>query len=370
MRTPILQFGTSRFLQAHADLFISEAMAEGQDVGPITVVQSSGDVSRAQRLDGLAHPFPVQIEGLINGEHSSTLTYVNSIKRTLSTAGDWQKVIDVFVNEAEIVLSNTGDAGFLARPSDENPVFDQSMSYPAKLMLLLRQRFEQGAKPIQIMPMELITNNGDTLKARVLELANGAKADFVDYLNTDVHWINSLVDRIVSQPLEPAGAVAEPYALWAIQDHANLRAPCRHPAIQIVPSLETIASLKLFVLNLGHSFLADRWMQTNGVPDLLMRDVMNMSSEKTALIQMLKSEVAPAFGAAGLADEFTPYLATTLDRFANPFLEHRISDIAQNHSQKVERRMGALLKWAASKGDFSEKPTLSRIVNRQQKATS
>ena len=35
--TPILQFGTSRFLQAHADFFISEALAQGQALGPVTV---------------------------------------------------------------------------------------------------------------------------------------------------------------------------------------------------------------------------------------------------------------------------------------------------------------------------------------------
>jgi tagaturonate reductase len=42
MKTPIVQFGTSRFLQAHADLFISDAMRAGQPVGPVTVVQTSG----------------------------------------------------------------------------------------------------------------------------------------------------------------------------------------------------------------------------------------------------------------------------------------------------------------------------------------
>ena len=44
--TPILQFGTSRFLQAHADLFISEALARGEALGPVTVVQSSGDAGK------------------------------------------------------------------------------------------------------------------------------------------------------------------------------------------------------------------------------------------------------------------------------------------------------------------------------------
>ena len=50
---PILQFGTSRFLQAHVDLFVSEALESGDALGGITVVQStdsptSCDVLQAQ----------------------------------------------------------------------------------------------------------------------------------------------------------------------------------------------------------------------------------------------------------------------------------------------------------------------------------
>ena len=43
--TPIVQFGTSRFLQAHADLFFEE----GTPQRAVTVVQSSGDPARAAR---------------------------------------------------------------------------------------------------------------------------------------------------------------------------------------------------------------------------------------------------------------------------------------------------------------------------------
>lgn len=46
-RNVIVQFGTSRFLQAHVDLFASEAAATGQTVPPIIVVQTTRDRARA-----------------------------------------------------------------------------------------------------------------------------------------------------------------------------------------------------------------------------------------------------------------------------------------------------------------------------------
>ena len=360
--TPILQFGTSRFLQAHADLFISQAMQDGQEVGPITVVQSSGDPRRAARLAALVGSYTVRVEGLIKGKRVQEALDVTSVARTLSTSTDWAEVTRIFVEEAEIVLSNTGDTGFAPKKCDSDPSFDQAMSYPAKLTHLLRLRFAINSAPIQIMPMELIVDNGQVLKTRVIELAQNDGLEFQAYLERDVTWVNSLVDRIVSQPLEPAGAVAEPYALWAIEDQPKLVLPCEHPCVQIVPSLADIEALKLFVLNLGHTFLADRWLRNKCANDVLVRHLVDDPDEVAQLKHVLQNEVRSAFVAAGLTDQFDAYVVTTIERFANPFLDHLIVDIAQNHLQKVERRIAAVLTWAVSKGDHTDKPIRSSIV--------
>lgn len=366
IKTPILQFGTSRFLQAHADLFIAEARAAGQDVGPITIVQSSGDPSRAHRLAALTNPFPIRIEGQSSGETVKQTVMVDSVIRAVSTAQDWDTVAEIFVKKAEIILSNTGDAGYAPRPADGTPGFHQSKSFPGKLIDLLRMRFSAGAVPLQIMPLELIVNNGAVLKARVLELAQSDSAAFRNYLERDVIWVNSLVDRIVSEPLEPAGAVAEPYALWAIEAQPGLRVPCDHPSVQVVEDLGKIEALKLFVLNLGHSFFADVWIKDGSDDSAIVRDMM---ATPEALNAVLQDEVRPGFVAAGWGDDFDSYVATTMDRFANPFLAHRIADIAQNHNQKVARRIGGFLAFARDHGDVSDKPILQAIVQNNAETT-
>jgi tagaturonate reductase len=50
MSRRIVQFGTSRFLQVHVDLFVHEARAFGQHIGPITIVQTTADVGRSPRV--------------------------------------------------------------------------------------------------------------------------------------------------------------------------------------------------------------------------------------------------------------------------------------------------------------------------------
>ena len=71
-----------------------------------------------------------------------------------------------------------------------------------------------------LFPCELISRNGEVLRGVVDGLARGlgAGAGFFAWLNERCIWACSLVDRIVSEALDPIGAVAEPYALWAIQD--------------------------------------------------------------------------------------------------------------------------------------------------------
>jgi tagaturonate reductase len=344
--TPILQFGTSRFLQAHADLFVSEALARAEAIGPITVVQSSGDAGRSGRLAALAaqEGFVVRVQGLEHGRRVASETRVTSIRRALSTSLHWPEICRIAAEEAEIVLSNTSDSGWIAQPADTSASFDQGMSYPAKLAHLLQARFRAGGRPLQVMPTELVARNGDVLRARVLALAEGLDPAFADWIAVDVRFVSALVDRIVSAPLEPAGAVAEPYALWAIEECPGVLLPCHHPAVQVVPDLDRIEKLKLFILNLGHTWLVADWM-ARGAHETHVRDLLADPGIRARLEALYAGEVLPGFASRGFADA-PAYAATTLDRFANPFLDHKLSDIAQNHAEKIRRRIGAFLDWS------------------------
>ncbi|WP_282603864.1 mannitol dehydrogenase family protein [Paracoccus sp. PARArs4] len=357
--TSIVQFGTSRFLQAHADLFIHEGDPE---LG-ISVVQSSGDAARARRLGAMADPagYPVRIRGRKDGRIVDEETRVKSVRRTLSTADDWARIQAIVTDEARLILSNTGDAGFDARPADALPHPDQGQSYPAKLFHLLAGRHAAGRAPLTLCPMELVPDNGSVLRACVMGVAEAqaAPADLVAWLDRCI-WVNSLVDRIVSEPIEPVGAVAEPYALWAIEAQPGLELPIAHPAVRIVPSLERIERLKLHILNLGHTAMAAFWRRDGGDPDAIVRDLMEGPVGR-ALMDLMLTEVLPGFARRDMEPDARSYLDETVERFANPFLDHRIADIAQNHPQKVERRIGAFLDWVREADPAFAAPVLDKL---------
>jgi tagaturonate reductase len=362
MRTPILQFGTSRFLQAHADLFVSEAMDEGAALGPITVVQTTGDPKRAERVGALAAPggFPVVIRGLTDGLPMVREVRVRSVARALSTATDWNEVKRVFVEEAQVVLCNTGDKGYVVANDDSLKGVPQS--FALKLLALLIARYAAGGQPLTVLPCELISRNGDVLKRLVLQLAQAHAGDpgLSLWLAEHVVWGNTLVDRIVSEPIEPAGAIAEPYAIWAIERQYGLTLPCTHPAIRLVEDLTPYEKLKLHILNLGHTILADRWMKDGRPPTECVRDILADGHIRQFLESIYEQEVVPGFRSHHLGKEAEAYVATTLERFGNPYLDHRLSDIAGNHTEKISRRIVGFLDWCPQ----ISMPRLSAIAGR------
>ncbi|MGE6785075.1 mannitol dehydrogenase family protein [Ensifer adhaerens] len=350
MPTPIVQFGTSRFLQAHADLFVSEALKSGKAAGPITIVQTTGSGERSGRLAALARPegFPVIVRGIQGGERIDTIQQVTSVARALSTAGNWNEVRAIVAEEAEILISNTGDTGY--QVCDDDLVPNIPYSFPGKLLLLLKARFDAGGRPLTILPCELVSRNGDVLKALMLRLAAERVEDsaFIDWLKTCVVWGNTLVDRIVSEPLEPAGAIAEPYALWAIENRSGLRLPCIHPCVKLVDDLTPYEKLKLHILNLGHTVLAELWLKGGRDRNETVREILADTDAAAHLVRIYRAEVIPAFAARGLEREAADYVAATLERFRNPFLDHRLGDIANHHREKIERRIADFQRWSPS----------------------
>jgi tagaturonate reductase len=152
-------------------------------------------------------------------------------------------------------------------------------------------------------------------------------------------WVNSLVDRIVSEAIDPAGAIAEPYAIWVIEAKKKMVLPCTHPQIVVTDQLEPYERRKLFLLNLGHTFLAEHWLQHQRPGDETVLQAMSDPKPRAELEALWQEEVLPVFDALGEADIARGYLAQVRDRLCNPFLAHRLADIAQNHEEKKRRRL-------------------------------
>lgn len=353
MSHSILQFGTGRFLQAHVDQFVSDALRQGQALGRITVVQSTGSPQSSARAAVLAQGYRVEVRGMQQGRPLQATVEVDSIETVWHADRDWALLRDAMANGVQVIVSNTADTGYVLDTADTSALLQAPQatprSYPAKLLVLLHHRWQRSPEaPLTLYPCELVSRNGETLRAIVCDLALdwGAPPAFIHYLQTHCVWVNSLVDRIVSSPLEPAGAVAEPYALWAIEQQDRMVLPCSHPAIVLTDELASFEQRKLWLLNLGHTFLAECWQRMGGPADLTVVQAMHTPALRDPLEAVWAEEVLPVLDAEGRGAEARLYLEELRDRLLNPFLEHRLADIAKNHGEKKQRRMAPVVQRA------------------------
>ena len=368
---PILQFGTSRFLQAHVDLFVSQALERGAALGRIAVVQSTDSPASTARTAALASgtPYRVLIQGIENGQVVEQNLWASAISRAVHATEQWPVLRKGFVEQVKVVVSNTGDRGYQLDSRDTPALLDADapapVSFPAKLLVLLYDRWLNNPQStLSLFPCELVARNGDVLRDLLVTLARSwALGDaFEAYLIHTCRWANSLVDRIVSQALEPVGAVAEPYALWAIERQEGLTLPCSHEAIVLTDDLDDFERLKLFTLNLGHSYLAERWLSDGRPATETVYQAMQSPALRADLEALWASEVLPVFAALGQFDVAQRYVDSVRERFGNPFLQHRLADIAVNHKDKKTRRLLPLVELAEQLAPGLEQPMLRAVL--------
>jgi len=371
MAQRILQFGTSRFLQAHVDLFVHQARQSGQDIGPITVVKTTKGGARIGRIGALnnATGFPVRLRGFNKGQLIDETINVESVAAALDANSQWQKLTEVFAHETEVVVSNVGDNGYEISTEDrmQLPAVDiVPQSFPSKLLLLLLRRYENGGAPLLILPCELVTNNGRELRKLLTELSEiwTLSMDFRHWLSKSVMICDTLVDRIVSEPIEPVGAIAEPYGLWTIKREPNFIPPFQHPSIVYTDDLEPFSRLKLHILNLGHTYLAEIWKTEKRAESETVREILQDLNVKNRLTSLYKDEIIPGFSTHGMMEHAGVYVATTVQRFENPFLNHYLRDIAINHEQKIERRVSDFMRWVNTKEPTFKFERLKNLADR------
>ncbi len=362
----ILQFGAGNFLRAFADLFISQMNRNTETaVGRIIVVQSTGK-ERAESLNLAQGKYHVAIQGFQDGQVIDRIEESDAISKALHAGTQWDQALEAAADpELVAILSNTTEAGFALDPVDHQQD-EVPHSFPAKLLavLLARHAAEQSAP--WIIPCELINNNGDRLLDLVMEQAErwAVPESECDWLSNECHWVNTLVDRIVPGPprehplleKEPLLLSAEPFAFWAIETEEAELFPLHHPAIVTSPDISPFTLRKVRILNGAHSALVAKAPEF-GVETV--RECLEHPELSTWLERLLFEEIVPVL--EGRTENPMGFAQATLDRFRNPFLEHRLDAIALHHETKVAVRLQPTL--AEYEAKFGKTPPLlSQVI--------
>ena len=348
----VLQFGEGNFLRAFAEDYFNIANEKGILDVEVTICQPRTNTAVINKLNSQNCEYNVYKRGRLNGDVVDETTRITCVKECVDTVGEYDKLKEVFVN-ADVIISNTTEAGIVFNPDDKMSD-SPSVSFPAKITALLYERFNQNGGKLLFLPVELIENNADELKKcvkRYAELWSLGDA-FMSYVDS-CSFCNTLVDRIVSGHTEGDADVCsvncEPYASWIIQadDYCKELLPIDSlEGIVFATDIIPYRTRKVRILNGAHtmSVLAARLCGFD-----IVRDMMNDELFHTYIIRGL-DEIKTTLNMDKA--ELDAYANSVLDRFNNPFIDHKLLDISLNSVSKFKARcMDSLAEYTENNGE-------------------
>lgn len=366
----VLQIGEGNFLRGFFDWMVNECRKQGLFAGGIAVVQprpsGSRHLGQLAAQDGL---YTLVIRGVQNGNPVTGREILPVFSEIFDPYTEWGRLTELAVSpHLSLVVSNTTEAGlsYQPEPLGSGPI----LSFPGKIAYLLYLRYEafEGAEDrgLTFLPCELLERNGDVLRDGVLQYAEdwNLPAEFRKWVKEHSRFLNSLVDRIVTGYPEQAEAeawfdewgirdnmlcTAEPYHLWAIEGEPELEQllPFRKAGLNVhfTNDLKPFQERKVRILNGAHT-----WMAPLGIirDTSHVREVLDHPELGRQVRQAVVQEILPSL--AYPQEELLAYADDVFERFANPYIRHRLEDIAMNSLSKFRVRLLPTLAYYREQG--------------------
>lgn len=374
----VLQFGEGNFLRAFVDWMIDKANRDGIYHGSIVlcqpIAQGLKDMINAQ--DGV---YTLAMRGAENGQPVENIEVITSVSRCINPYENYEDLMEIARSaDLEVVVSNTTEAGIAYHAGDK--LTDRPpVSFPAKVTAFLYERYKafhgDPEKGLLFLPVELIDNNGAELKRIVLQYAQewDLGQEFTDWVNTANEFTSTLVDRIVtgyprdeiSYFEEKLGYkdniidTSELFNLWVIEGDKKWadKLPVHKTDANVIwtDDVKPYKKRKVRILNGAHTstVLAAYLAGFDIVGDFMKDDTV-----RTFMNDVIYKEVIPTLDLP--KEELESFAAAVNDRFANPYIKHKLLDIALNSCSKFNARcLPSLLGYVGEKGTLPKCLTFS-----------
>ncbi|MDR6414299.1 mannitol dehydrogenase family protein [Pseudarthrobacter sulfonivorans] len=225
-----------------------------------------------------------------------------------------------------------------------------------RLVFALAARRTAGAGPIAVVCCDNLANNGTVARNAVAGLAAAWDADLAAWVEANVSFVSTSVDRITPRTTEAdiaaveaacgyrdnSPVVAEPFTSWVLSGEFPAGRPRWEDAGAVfVDHIEPFENRKLWLLNGAHSLLAYSG-QLRGhttVADALADAECRKAVEGFWDEAEVNLSGAAAGASSGGADLQIPaYRDALLARFSNARIAHHLAQIAMDGSTKLRMR--------------------------------
>jgi len=353
----IVHLGLGAFHRAHQAVYTEEALrGSGGDWGILGASLRHADAPAAlaaqdqlYTMETLGSPFTYRVVACIRASVSATTQQA----QLLSALGSPQThIVTVTVTEKGYCLGTNGELDVASAEIDHDlRTPGEPTSTLGWIAAGLRQRYESHRRPVTVISCDNLHANGAKLRRAVTTFVERSRPEMLRWLRDNVAYPETVVDCIVPAATDMSRARVEealgvqdlacvqrePYSQWVIENRfAGPRPVWEHGGAQIVADVTQYGRLKLHVLNTCHSALAYL-----GLPRgySFVREAVADTELAQFLEALVSTEIAPALAPLQVPD----YWHTVRSRFANPRIDHRLSQIAQDGGLKLGERVFPLM---------------------------
>ena len=342
----VIQFGEGGFLRGFVDWMLQKINEKTDFDTSVVVVQPIAE--------GMCDMLTAQncvYTHVIRGSEGVEKTLVDVISRCVKPYDNFEEYLSLADQpEMRFVVSNTTESGIVF--SEEDKMTDlPPKTFPAKLTLLMKRRFDKGLGGFIFLPCELIDRNGDNLKKCVLKYADlwNLGDGFKAWVEKENVFTNTLVDRINTG--YPKGEdmelgyednmvnTSEYFHLWVIETDYDLESeiPFKAADLNVIVTpdkLEMYRTRKVRILNGAHTSMVPYALLSglDTVKSCIDDPTMNNHLKKCVFDEIIPTLDLPK-------DELLDYANSVIERFSNPYIKHYLSAIALNSVSKFKVRV-------------------------------
>ena len=342
----VIQFGEGGFLRGFVDWMLMKINETGNFDGNVVVVQPIAD--------GMCDMLTEQnclYTHIIRGSEGVEKKLIDVISRCIKPYEDFESYLELADNpDFRFVVSNTTESG-IAFSEEDKATDEPPKTFPAKLTLLLKRRYDKGLRGFIFLPCELIDRNGDNLKKCILKYAKlwnlGDK--FIEWVENENVFTNTLVDRInTGYPRgedlglgyeDKMANTSEFFHLWVIESDYDIESelPFSCADLNVIVTkdkLEMYRTRKVRILNGAHTSLVPYALLEgfDTVKSCVDNDKMREHIRKCVFDEIIPTLDLPK-------EELISYASSVLERFSNPYIKHYLSSIALNSVSKFKVRV-------------------------------
>jgi len=353
LTTGIVHFGPGAFHRAHQADYLDRLCEQDPRWGIAVVsMRSAGTIEGLRRQDGLytLAILDEQTSFRTIGVHNQFFrpTDLDRLKRQFSDPA--VRVVTSTVTEKGYCLRADGSLDF------DHPDIQHDLGGPGSpqslvgwLALALSIRRNEQLRPLTVICCDNMVSNGRKLGRAVAEFARRLDPELARWIEGEVAFPNTMVDSITPATDDSLRQLVrgrtgfddaipvrrEAYTEWVIEDVLPDGAPDLASAgATLTSDVAGWEKAKLRILNGAHSTLAylGLLMGHETVYDTMKDEALAGFVER-----LVTQDIIPSLEPSPL--DLPTYAQATLQRFRNPAIHHKLSQIAWDGSQKLPYRL-------------------------------